>query len=123
LTGWDFHPLGNIDQFRRGFFSFLYSQGLGFISTRASKGYFAKQRNRRGRQEGYLIATRYDEIVTKQLFDGKTQLSKALTSLLRSAEKTLSLDGDIEKRQRTIIRVDAVDVIVRCIGLECQHHP
>lgn len=73
----------------------------------ASKGYFAKQRNRRGRQEGYLITTRYDEIVTKQLFDGKTQLPKALTSLLRSAEKTLSLDRDIEKRQRTIIRVDA----------------
>ena len=43
----------------------------------ASKGYFAKQRNRRGRQEGYLIATHYQEIVVKQLFDGKTQLTKA----------------------------------------------
>ena len=44
----------------------------------ASKGYFAKQRNRRGRQEGYLLATRYEEIVAKRLFDGKTQLTKAL---------------------------------------------
>jgi len=44
----------------------------------ATKGYFAKQRNRRGRQEGYLIATHYEEIVAKQLFDGGTQLTKAL---------------------------------------------
>jgi hypothetical protein len=44
----------------------------------ATKGYYAKQRNRRGRQEGYLIASHYEEIVTKQLFDGKTQLTKAV---------------------------------------------
>jgi hypothetical protein len=44
----------------------------------ASKGYFAKQRNRRGRQEGYLIATWYEEIgstlyrwwITKKRFAG-----------------------------------------------------
>ena len=60
----------------------------------ASKGYFAKQRNRRGRQEGYLIATHYDEIVTKQLFDGKTQLPKALIPLIEVAEETLGLDQD-----------------------------
>ena len=48
----------------------------------ASKGYFAKQRNRRGRQEGYLIATHYEELVAKQLFDGKTQLTKALRPLV-----------------------------------------
>jgi len=71
----------------------------------ATKGYFAKQRNRRGRQEGYLIATAYEEIVTKQLFDGKTQLSKALLSLVEVAEKTLGLDE--EKRKRTILRVDS----------------
>jgi hypothetical protein len=73
----------------------------------ATKGYFAKQRNRRGRQEGYLIATHYDEIVTKQLFDGKTQLTKGLRPLVLAAEKTLGLDQDKEKRQRTILRVDA----------------
>jgi hypothetical protein len=51
----------------------------------ASKGYFAKQRNRRGRQEGYLIATHYEEIVAKQLFDGKTQLTTALCPLVEAA--------------------------------------
>jgi len=73
----------------------------------ASKGYFANQRNRRGRQEGYLIATHYKEIVTKQLYDGKTQLTKALRPLVEAAEKTLGLDQDAEKRQRTILRVDS----------------
>ena len=73
----------------------------------ASKGYFAKQRNRRGRQEGYLIATNYQEIVTKQLFDGKTQLTKALRPLVETAEKTLGLDQDEEKCQRTILRIDS----------------
>lgn len=73
----------------------------------ASKGYFAKQRNRRGRQEGYLIATNYEEIVTKQLFDGKTQLTKALRPLVETAEKTLGLDQDQAKRQRTIVRIDS----------------
>lgn len=73
----------------------------------ATKGYFAKQRNRRGRQEGYLIATFYEEILAKQLFDGKTQLTKALRPLVEAAEKTLGLDQDEEKRQRTILRVDS----------------
>ena len=73
----------------------------------ATKGYFAKQRNRRGRQEGYLIATLYEEIVAKQLFDGKTQLTKALCPLVEAAEKTLGLDQDEEKRKRTILRVDS----------------
>ena len=73
----------------------------------ATKGYFAKQRNRRGRQEGYLIATHYEEIVAKQLFDGKTQLTKALRPLVEAAEKTLGLDQDEEKRQRTILRMDS----------------
>jgi hypothetical protein len=73
----------------------------------ATKGYFAKQRNRRGRQEGYLIASHYEEIVAKQIFDGKTQLTKALRPLLEAAEKTLGLDQDEAKRQRTILRVDS----------------
>jgi len=73
----------------------------------ATKGYFAKQRNRRGRQEGYLIATFYQEIVAKQLFDGKSQLTKALRPLVKAAEKTLGLAQDEEKRQRTILRVDS----------------
>jgi hypothetical protein len=92
----------------------------------ASKGYFAKQRNRRGRQEGYLIATHYEEIVAKQLFDGKTQLTKALRPLVEAAETTLGLDQDEEKRQRTILRGDSgggsVDEINWVLKRGCQFH-
>jgi hypothetical protein len=71
----------------------------------ATKGYFAKQRNRRGRQLGRVVASLYDEVVTDRLFDGKTQLTKALQPLLLAAEHTLELDEG--KRRRTIARVDA----------------
>src|SRR5438132_13602774 len=71
----------------------------------ATKGYFAKQRNRRGRQLGRVLASRYQEVVVDRLFDGKTQLTRALQPLLRAAEKTLHLDQG--KRSRTIVRVDA----------------
>lgn len=71
----------------------------------ATKGYFAKQRNRRGRQLGRVLASRYGEVVVDRLFDGKTQLTKALQPLLEAAEQTLDLDED--KRRRTIARVDA----------------
>lgn len=71
----------------------------------ASRGYFAKQRNRRGRQVGYVVATRYEEIVVERLFDGKTQLTAALQPLVAAAEETLDLDE--RKRQGTILRVDA----------------
>src|SRR5438876_1165394 len=71
----------------------------------ASKGYFAKQRNRRGRHLGRVLATRYGEIVVDRLFDGKTQLTRALQPLILAAEATLQLDED--KRCRTIVRVDA----------------
>jgi hypothetical protein len=71
----------------------------------ASKGYFAKQRNRRGRQVGRVLASRYDEIVVDRLFSGTTQLATALPDLVTAAERTLELDAD--KRARTIIRLDA----------------
>src|SRR5438876_1625653 len=71
----------------------------------ATKGYFAKQRNRRGRQLGRVLASRYGEIVIDRLFDGKTQLTRALQPLILAAEETLQLDED--KRRRTIVRVDA----------------
>jgi hypothetical protein len=70
----------------------------------ASKGYFAGQRNRRGRQVGRVLATHYSEIVAEQLFDGKTQLPKALIPLILAAEETLELDE--ERRCRTIVRQD-----------------
>ncbi len=71
----------------------------------ATKGYFAKQRNRRGRQLGRVLASRYGEIVVDRLFEGKTQLTRALQPLLLAAEETLQLNAD--KRRQTIVRVDA----------------
>src|SRR5712691_147659 len=71
----------------------------------ATPGYFAKQRNRRGRQLGRVLATRYHEIVVDRLFDGKTQLNVALLPLVVAAEQTLQLDEP--HRQRTLIRIDA----------------
>lgn len=71
----------------------------------ATKGYFAKQRNRRGRQLGRVVASRYDEIVVDRLFPGQTQLTTALQPLVLAAERTLELDAP--KRARTILRVDA----------------
>src|SRR5881275_2100623 len=55
----------------------------------ATKGYTASQRNRRGRQLGRVLASRYEEIVVDRLFDGKTQLTRALQALLLAAEETL----------------------------------
>jgi len=71
----------------------------------ASKGYFAKQRNRRGRQLGRVVATWYQEIVVDRLFSGTTQLVTALRPLVEATERTLGLDE--AKRQRTIWRIDA----------------
>jgi hypothetical protein len=71
----------------------------------ASKGYFAHQRNRRGRQEGYVLATWDEELVVKQVFAGKTQLNTALQPLVTAAEAVLNL-ADAQRR-RTILRIDA----------------
>jgi len=71
----------------------------------ASKGYFAKQRNRRGRQLGRVLATRYDAIVVDRLFSGTTQLTTALQPLVLAAEQTLALAE--ATRRRTLWRIDA----------------
>ncbi|HWQ91477.1 MAG TPA: transposase [Clostridia bacterium] len=71
----------------------------------ASKGYFAKLRNRRGRQEGYVIGTWYEEIVVERLFDGKTQLNRAMRPMMEATEQVLELDE--AKRSRTILRIDS----------------
>jgi hypothetical protein len=70
----------------------------------ATKGYFAKQRNRRGRQLGRILASDYDEIVVDRLFPGTTQLHAALPQLVLAAEAALALDE--AKRRRTILRLD-----------------
>jgi hypothetical protein len=71
----------------------------------ATKGYVAKQRNRRGRQLGRGRAARDDEIVVDRLFGGTTQLTTALRPLVQAAEQTLALDAD--PRRRTLWRIDA----------------
>jgi hypothetical protein len=69
-----------------------------------TKGYFAGQKNRRGRQLGRVTATWYDEVVIDQLFNGKRQLDANLGELVQAAEQVLELDE--ERRARTILRVD-----------------
>ena len=71
----------------------------------ATKGYFADQKNRRGRQLGRVLATRYDEILVDQLFPGNASLFTALPGLVEAAEQRLELTE--EQRARTILRVDA----------------
>ena len=71
----------------------------------ATKGYFAGQYHRRGRQLGRVLATLYEEVVVDRLFAGNVQLIKSLQPLVEAAETTLELDA--AKRARTIIRVDA----------------
>ena len=83
----------------------LTGRPCGKKATLAQKRYFARQRNRRGRQVGYLIATLYDEIVIERVYEGKMQLSLALPGLVEAAEQILYLDE--AKRQRTILRVDS----------------
>ncbi len=71
----------------------------------ATKGYFAHQHNRRGRQMGRVLATRYDEVVVDRLFEGRTKLAEAFVPLVQAAERTLELSA--AKRARTLLRVDA----------------
>ncbi len=71
----------------------------------ATKGYFAGQYHRRGRQVGRVLATQYEEVVVDRLFAGNVQLIKASQPLVEAAETMLHLDE--RKRRRTIIRVDA----------------
>jgi hypothetical protein len=81
----------------------------------ASKGYFAKQRNRRGQQEGYVAASQYGEIIVKHLYDSTTQLNTALEPLMQAAQQTLNLT--LEQRARTILRVDSgVAALMMSIG-------
>jgi hypothetical protein len=71
----------------------------------ATRGYFAGQYHRRGRQVGRVLATAYEEVVVDRLFAGNVQLTKALQPLVEAAETTLELDA--ARRRHTIIRVDA----------------
>ncbi len=90
----------------------------------ATKGYFANQRNRRGRQLGRVLATRHGEVVADQVFAGTTGLTTALRPLVEAAEVVLGLDA--AKRARTILRVDSgggsVDELNWLLGRGYQVH-
>ena len=69
------------------------------------KGYFSKAGIRYGRQLGRVVATHYQEIVVDHLFAGDVQLNRALRPIVEEAEVVLRLDH--QRRQRTILRIDA----------------
>lgn len=77
----------------------------GAKAEQATKGYFSGQSIRAGRQQGRVVAPRYDEVVIDRLFAGHVQLSTALQPLVLAAEQTLDLDE--ARRRRTVIRMDA----------------
>ena len=102
------HSQGYQHDFRRQYLILdvdLSGMPCGPTAAFASKGYFAKQRNRRGRQLGRVLASQYDEVVVDRLFEGTVQLNRALMPLMQAAERTLGLNE--AKRRRTIVRVDA----------------
>lgn len=69
------------------------------------KGYFAQQKNCRGRQLARVLATPSAELIVDQLFPGKRQLDASLQSVISLAENALELTA--AQRRRTILRVDS----------------
>ena len=82
----------------------LHGQPCGPKAAFATAGYFARQRNRRGRQLGRVWCTWYDEVVVDQLYPGNTVLPAVLQELVGAAEQVLALDR--ARRCRTILRID-----------------
>ena len=70
----------------------------------ATKGYFPRQKGKRGRQVGRVTASQYEEIVYQKLYNGKRQLDNSLQELILATAEVLQLDK--KRRQRTIVRVD-----------------
>jgi hypothetical protein len=83
----------------------LTGQPCGPKAAFATRGYFAHQRNRRGRQLGRVYASWYEEVVLDQLYPGKTTLHPVLPELVSKAALILELDQ--ARRKRTILRIDA----------------
>jgi len=83
----------------------LTGRPCGKKAALASKGYFSHARNRRGRQEGYVIATWYEEIVAAEVYPGNTVLNQSFQPLMEETERCLDLNQF--KREQTILRVDS----------------
>jgi hypothetical protein len=85
----------------------MSGQPCGASAALATKGYFAGQRNRKGRQLGRVLATRYGEIVCERTYAGTAQLPVTLQPLVSAAAQTLEITQAAEKRAQTLIRVDS----------------
>ena len=92
----------------------------GRLGEGVTKGYFAKQKSKRGRQPGRLLATLYGEIIVDHLYPGKQQLNQGLRALVLEAEQTLEIDEN--KRKNTLIRVDGGGGVEADINWMLQHH-
>ncbi|HEU0001325.1 MAG TPA: transposase [Ktedonobacteraceae bacterium] len=68
------------------------------------KGYFSQPKNRRGRQQGRVLASQYGEIVVDALYPGNTLLVQVLPELITQAEGVLGLKPS--QRRRTLYRID-----------------
>jgi hypothetical protein len=71
----------------------------------STKGYFAKQPGRRGRQLCRTIATPYQEIVCQTMVPGATLSMAMLIPALQEAQQSLKLSES--QRQKTLVRWDA----------------
>lgn len=93
-------------------------------AQQATKGYFARQKSRRGRQEGRVYASLYDETVAVQLFVGNTNTSQAVLPLVAASKEVLALTPP--QRSRTILRVDAgagtLEEVNACLKAGYQFH-
>lgn len=82
----------------------LSGQPCGKKAEFATKAYFAKQRNRRGRQLARVLASWYQEIVLDRIYEGKTILPVVLQELIEASAAVLTLDQ--AQKERTILRID-----------------
>jgi len=74
----------------------------------ATKGYFAEQPGRRGRQLGRVVDAASGEIVVQALYPGRKQLSEALIPLVEMAEHPLGIAlEDRDRRSLILLRTDA----------------
>ena len=71
----------------------------------STKGYFANQRGKRGRQLCRLMVTPYEEVLWQQLVSGNTLSLSMLKAALAGGQKHLHLSRS--QRQQTIVRYDA----------------
>lgn len=71
----------------------------------STKGYFANQRGKRGRQLCRLLVTPYEEVLWQQLVAGKTLSLSMLKAAIAGGQRHLQLSKS--QRQHTVVRYDA----------------